>query len=151
LSSLDRGRRLQAVVEVEAGESVNHLKALSGRANLAKIRPAFHLYAPSTMVDVARRLCEDNRIVVTEIWSFHGIGDDVRFTLVHKTREVPPTTRRAAPPAAPAARRPPPPPRAPPPGAPGAAPQARSGAGEKPRPAKASQGRQASQSRQGRR
>ena len=40
------------------------------------------------MVDVARRLCEDNQILVNEIWSYHTIGDEVRFTLVHRAREA---------------------------------------------------------------
>jgi len=105
LNSLDRGRRLQAIVEVETGESVNHLEALAEWAQFSRMRAAFHLYVPSTMVDVARRLCEDNQISVSEIWSFHGMGDDVRFTLVHRNREVAPAPRRAAPaPAAPARR-----------------------------------------------
>jgi len=102
LNSLERGRRLQAIVEVETGESVNHLEALAQWAHFAKVRAAFHLYVPSTMVDVARRLCEDNQIIVNEIWSYHGIGDDVRFTLVHRTREaLPPPPRPAAPPTPP--------------------------------------------------
>jgi len=41
------------------------------------------------MVDVARRLCEDNQITVQEIWSYHSIGDQVRFNLVHRSKEVP--------------------------------------------------------------
>jgi hypothetical protein len=108
LSSLERGRRLQAIVEVETGESVNHLEALAQWAPFSKLRAPFHLYVPSTMVDVARRLCEDNQIPVTEMWSYHGIGDDVRFTLVQRTREVPPPARRpsSATPAAPVARKP---------------------------------------------
>jgi hypothetical protein len=101
LNSLDRGRRLQAIVEVETGESVNHLEALAEWAQFSKTRAAFHLYVPSTMVDVARRLCEDNQITVSEIWSFHGMGDDVRFTLVHRSREVAPAPRRVAAPAVP--------------------------------------------------
>jgi hypothetical protein len=97
LNSTDRGRRLQAIVEVETGESVNHLEALAEWAQFARTRVAFHLYVPSTMVDVARRLCEDNQITVNEIWTFHGMGDDVRFTLVHRAREVAPAPRRAVP------------------------------------------------------
>ena len=62
LWSLERGHRLQAVVEVETGESVNHLEALAQWAHLSKLRAAFHLYVPAGMVDVARRLCEDNQI-----------------------------------------------------------------------------------------
>ena len=88
LSSTDRGRRLQAVIEVETGESVNHLEALAQWAHFAKLRAGFHLYVPSGMVDVARRLCEDSQIHVNEIWSFHTVGDEIRFTLVHRSREV---------------------------------------------------------------
>jgi len=113
LLSLERGKRLQAVVEVETGESVNHLEALAQWAHLSKLRAAFHLYVPSGMVDVARRLCEDNQIRVSEIWSYHTVGDEVRFTLVHRSREAapPPRARVAATPArkpapAPAAKRP---------------------------------------------
>ena len=52
------------------------------------------------MVDVARRLCEDNQIVVNEFWSYHTIGDEVRFTLVHRMREAAtPAKSRVAPPA----------------------------------------------------
>jgi hypothetical protein len=42
------------------------------------------------MVEVARRLCEDNQIYVAEIWSYHTVGDQVRFTLVHRSRQAPP-------------------------------------------------------------
>jgi hypothetical protein len=94
LQSLDRGHRLQAVIEVETGESVNHLEALSQWTHLARLRVPFHLYVPAGMVDVARRLCEDNQIHVTEIWSFHAVGDQVRFTLVHRSRQAPPAPAR---------------------------------------------------------
>jgi hypothetical protein len=93
LLSLERGRRLQGVIEVETGESVNHLEALAQWTHLAKLRAEFHLYVPAGMVEVARRLCEDNHIQVNEIWSYHSIGDQVRFTLVHRSRE-PVTAKR---------------------------------------------------------
>jgi hypothetical protein len=93
LSSQERGHRLQVVVEVETGESVNHLEALAQWAHFAKLRAAFHLYVPAGMVDVARRLSEDNRIHIAEIWSYHSVGDDVRFTLVHRNREAQPVVR----------------------------------------------------------
>jgi hypothetical protein len=96
LMSQERGRRLQAVVEVETGESVNHLEALAQWAHFARLRAAFHLYVPSGMVDVARRLCEDNQIHVNEIWTYHSIGDEVRFTLVHRSRETAPAAPRVA-------------------------------------------------------
>lgn len=88
LQSPERGHRLQAVVEVETGESVNHLEALAQWAHFGKLRVPFHLYVPAGMVDVARRLCEDNQIHVGEIWTYHSIGDQVRFTLVHRSREA---------------------------------------------------------------
>jgi hypothetical protein len=101
LQSPERGHRLQAVVEVETGESVNHLEALAQWAHFGKLRVPFHLYVPAGMVDVARRLCEDNHIHVGEIWSYHSIGDQVRFTLVHRSRETAagPARKRAAAPA----------------------------------------------------
>jgi len=104
LQSPERGHRLQAVVEVETGESVNHLEALAQWAHLGKLRVPFHLYVPAGMVDVARRLCEDNQIRVSEIWSFHFVGDQVRFTLFHRSREPVPSSSR--PPRAPHAARP---------------------------------------------
>jgi hypothetical protein len=108
LLSLERGRRLQGVIEVETGESVNHLEALAQWTHLAKLRAEFHLYVPAGMVEVARRLCEDNHIVVNEIWSYHSIGDQVRFTLVHRSREAAPVKHPvvAAPKPAPPARTP---------------------------------------------
>jgi hypothetical protein len=87
LASTERGKRLMAVVEVETGESVNHLEALAQWAHFGRLRAAFHLYVPANMVDVARRLCDDNQIHVTEVWSYHMFGDEIRFTLVHKSRE----------------------------------------------------------------
>jgi hypothetical protein len=97
LYSLERGRRLQGVIEVETGESVNHLEALAEWAHLSRTRAPFYLYVPAGMVDVARRLCEDNHIYVTEIWSFHTVGDQVRFTMVHRSKEAPPPPPRKPP------------------------------------------------------
>jgi hypothetical protein len=97
LQSPERGHRLQAVVEVETGESVNHLEALAQWAHFGRLRVPFHLYVPAGMVDVARRLCEDNQIHVGEIWSYHFIGDQARFTLVHRSREIPSSQPRPRP------------------------------------------------------
>jgi hypothetical protein len=100
LMSQDRGHRPQIVVEVETGESVNHLEALAQWAHFSKLRTAFHLYVPTGMVEVARRLCEDNQIHVGEIWSYQMLGDQPRFALVHRSRESTGAARvRAAKPA----------------------------------------------------
>lgn len=97
LYSLERGRRLQGIIEVETGESVNHLEALAQWAHYGRARVPFHLYVPAGMVDVARRLCEDNHIYVSEIWSFHAVGDQVRFTMVHRSKDAPPQPPRKPP------------------------------------------------------
>lgn len=107
LQSTDRGRKLLGLIEVETGESVNHLEALAEWAHFSKVRAPFHLYVPAGMVDVARRLCDDNQVYVSEIWSYHTIGDQVRFTLVFRNKEAPP--KQVAPRAV-APRRPSPPP-----------------------------------------
>jgi hypothetical protein len=107
LMSPDRRHKLQVVVEVETGESVNHLEALAQWAHYARTRAAFHLYVPAGMVDVARRLSEDNQIHVAEIWSYHILGDQPRFTLVHRSREAPPAAAKAKPATGSAASNPP--------------------------------------------
>ncbi len=107
LQSTDRGRKLLGVIEVETGESVNHLEALAEWAHFSRARAPFHLYVPAGMVDVARRLCDDNQVYVSEIWSFHTVGDQVRFTLVFRNKETPP---KPVPARAAAPRRPPAPP-----------------------------------------
>jgi hypothetical protein len=80
LYALDKGRKIVAVVEVETGESVNHLEAMAQWAHLAKLKVPFHLYVPMGSVDVARRLSADYHIPVTEIWSYHQVGEQFRFT-----------------------------------------------------------------------
>jgi len=109
LSSADRAHKLQIVIEVETGESVNHLEALAQWAHFGKLRAAFHLYVPAGMVDVARRLSEDNHIHVAEIWSYHVVGDQPRFTLVHRSKEAPPVPRTRPPAKAPVKTTPRPP------------------------------------------
>ena len=83
-----RGRKLLGVVEVETAESVNHLEAMSQWAAFSRLRAQFHLYVPQSMIDVARRLCQDMQIPVTEIWAYHQIGDQIRFTLVHRSPQA---------------------------------------------------------------
>jgi hypothetical protein len=101
----ERGRKLLGVVEVETAESVNHLEAMSQWAAFSRLRTPFHLYVPQSMIDVARRLCEDMHIPVAEIWAYTIIGDQPRFTLVHRS-DVPEMKVKAAPAARPAATRP---------------------------------------------
>jgi hypothetical protein len=99
LSSPDRGRKLQGVVEVETTESVNHLEAMAQWARFAKLKAPLHLYVPAVAVDSARRLCADHDIAVAEVWSYHSIADQMRFTLIH--RAPVPEPRRSATTAAP--------------------------------------------------
>jgi hypothetical protein len=142
LLSPDRGHKLQIIVEIETGESVNHLEALAQWAHYGRVRAAFHLYIPAGMVDVARRLTEDNQIHVAEIWSYHVIGDEPRFTLVHRNREAISPQARSRPVVKPAAVNPAMPPVAKPAVKPTAAirkpvPKAKPARAVKPKPAKA--------------
>ncbi len=84
LTSLDRARKVETVIEVETVESVNNLESLSEWAPYSRLRPAFHLYVPASMAEVAKRLCTDSNLSVAEIVSYHWIGDEMRFVSVHK-------------------------------------------------------------------
>lgn len=96
LNALGRGRRMEAVIEVETNESVNHLEAMAQWANLGRSRIPFHLYVPASAVEMARRLCADHQVSVAEIWSYHAIGDQIRFTMVHRAPAAHPPAKRAA-------------------------------------------------------
>jgi hypothetical protein len=84
LQSNEKARKLLGVVEVETTESVNHLEAMSQWAAFARLRVPFHLYVPVGSIDTARRLCSDLQIPAAEVWAYHAIGDQMRFTLVQK-------------------------------------------------------------------
>ena len=91
-------RRLHGIVEVETAESVNHLEAMAEWVHFGNVRGAFYLYVPAGTTDIAQSLCERYGIAVTEIWSYHAVGDQMRFTMTHRST-------RAASRAAAAARR----------------------------------------------
>jgi hypothetical protein len=97
LTTADRAKKLVGTVEVETGESVNHLEAMAQWAHLGRARAPFHLYVPANCVDIARRLAAENGVNVAELWSFHTIGDQTRFTLVQKAPESGAARRSAEP------------------------------------------------------
>jgi len=84
LTSADKGHRLEGIIEVETGESVNHLEAMAQWAHFGRLKPAFHLYVPASTVDIAKRLLVENQVNVAELWSYHTVGDQTRFTLVER-------------------------------------------------------------------
>jgi hypothetical protein len=84
LTSADRARKLMCTVEVETSESVNHLEARAQWAHLGKARAPFHLYVPAGSVDIARRLAAENQVNVSEIWTYHTIGDQTVFRMAHR-------------------------------------------------------------------
>ncbi len=96
LTSVDRGHKLLGTVEVETAESVNHLEAMAQWAHLGRARAPFHLYVPAGSVDIAKRLAAENGVNVSEIWSFHTIGDQTRFTLAHRAPVAQPRRAPAA-------------------------------------------------------
>lgn len=108
LTSTDKSHRLEGLIEVETGESVNHLEAMAQWAHFGRARAPFHLYVPAVAVDIARRLCVENQVSVSEIWTYHAMGDQTRFTLVQRATAKPeraaPKGTEAKPPTTPGAR-----------------------------------------------
>ena len=101
LTSLDRGSKLDGIIEVETSESVNHLEAMAQWAHFGRARVPFYLYVPAVAIDIARRLCIENQVGVAEIWSYHTVGDQTRFTLAERvnSQDLRPTPApRATPP-----------------------------------------------------
>ena len=84
LLASERTRKLVGVVEVETSESVNNLEAMSQWRTFSSLNVQFHLYVPVSAVDSARRLCADHNITTTEVWAYHAIGDQIRFTPVQR-------------------------------------------------------------------
>ena len=85
LTSATGSRRLHGVVEVETAESVNDLEAMAQWGPFGRVRGAFYLYVPAGATDVAMRMCEIYAIAITEIWSFHAVGDQMRFTMTYRS------------------------------------------------------------------
>jgi hypothetical protein len=77
-------RKVVGIVEVETGESVNGLEAMGQWGPYGRFPLEFILYVPAGSADTAKRLCADNKVGVTEIWSYHPFGDQMRFTQVHR-------------------------------------------------------------------
>jgi hypothetical protein len=84
LQTSDRARKLAGVVEVETAESVNNLEAMSQWVTFGRLRVPFHLYLPTSAIDTGRRFCSDLDIPVAELWAYQSVGDQLRFTLVHR-------------------------------------------------------------------
>jgi hypothetical protein len=84
LTSQDRGRKVMTVIEVETVESVNHLEAMAEWVTFGRLRPSFHLYVPAAMMEVAKRLCVDHNVPVAEIYSYHLVGDEMRFVPIYR-------------------------------------------------------------------
>jgi hypothetical protein len=107
LFSTERSRRLEGTVEVETGESVNQLEALAEWGVFSKLRAPFYLYVPPQSIESARRICDEHKFPVAEIWTYHLSLDQVRFTQVYRSPHLPkptpaPGEKRAAEPKAPA-------------------------------------------------
>ena len=96
LTSITGARRLHGVVEVETAESVNNLEALAEWVQFARVRGAFYLYVPAGATDVAGGLCKEYGIAVTEIWSYHTVGDQMRFAMTYRSARAAKAIKRAA-------------------------------------------------------
>ena len=85
LYTQERGRKLAGTVEVETAESVNNLEAMSQWKTFSQQKAPFHLYVPASSIDTARRMAANLQVPVAEIWAFSAFGDQMRFTLIHRT------------------------------------------------------------------
>ena len=84
LNSSHAPKRMQGLVEVETGESVNHLEAMAEWAHFSRTRAAFYLYVPVGSVDIARHLCQAHQVAFAEMWAYQPLGDEIHFTLVKR-------------------------------------------------------------------
>ena len=84
LTSTDRANLLHTIVEVETNESINHLEAMAEWLPYGRVRAIFHLYVPSGCSEKTQQLCKEKKIQVDEIWSYHAVGDNMRFTLAYR-------------------------------------------------------------------
>ena len=89
LYSTERSKRLEGTVEVETGESVNQLEALAEWGVFSKLKAPFYLYVPPQCIDSARRICDEHKFPVAEIWTYHLALDQVRFTQVYRSPNAP--------------------------------------------------------------
>jgi hypothetical protein len=96
LLASERNRKLVGVVEVETSESINNLEAMSQWKTFSSLNVQFHLYVPVSGVDSARRLLVDHQVTTTEIWAYHSIGDQIRFTPVQRAPQPADGKGRAA-------------------------------------------------------
>jgi len=87
LTSNDRVNLLHTIVEVETNESINHLEAMAEWVPYGRVRAMFHLYVPSGCSEKTQQLCKEKKIQVDEIWSYHAVGDNMRFTLAYRAPE----------------------------------------------------------------
>ena len=85
LTPTGRGKKITGIVEVETGESVNTLEAMAQWVPFGRLPIEFSLYVPTNAVEVSKRLCSDHRVGVTEIWTYHLVGDQIRFTQVFRS------------------------------------------------------------------
>jgi len=85
LTPTGRGKKISGIVEVETGESVNTLEALAQWVLFGRLPIEFSLYVPASAVETSKRLCANHRVGVTEIWTFHMVGDQIRFTQIFRS------------------------------------------------------------------
>ena len=96
LTNAEGARRIHGVVEVETTESVNYLEAMAEWVPFGRVRGAFYLYVPAGSTDVARRLCDGSHVAVTEIWGYHAVGEQLRFTMTYRSARAAAASRGRA-------------------------------------------------------
>lgn len=81
-------RRLLGTVEVETGESVNSIEARAEWGTFSRLKVPLHLYVPPVCVDAVRRICDEYKILVSELYTYTTTFDQIRFTMVHRAPDA---------------------------------------------------------------
>lgn len=84
LYSQEPTRHLEALVEVETGESVHLLEARAEWGVFSQVPVPFILYVPLSMLETARRIIDEQQWRVSEIWTYLPGMDQLRFVQMFK-------------------------------------------------------------------
>jgi len=84
LYSQEPTRHLEALVEVETGESVHLLEARAEWGVFSQVPVPFILYVPLPMLETARRIIDEQQWLVSEIWTYLPGMDQLRFVQMFK-------------------------------------------------------------------
>ena len=87
LTASKSSNRIIGLIEVETAESVNHLEAMAEWTHMSAVRGSFYLYVPAGLADITARLCQINKIKVSEIWAYYTVGKNIGYSLFYRSSQ----------------------------------------------------------------